>query len=70
MANLGLACWFAPDYVAVIAQDWHKHCVKQLVFVMGVLLFTGYMITVMTWFVYQTIALTQSEGVLFPVCLS
>ncbi|EAW1476871.1 hypothetical protein CJ745_20030 [Salmonella enterica subsp. enterica] len=58
---LGLACWLAPDYVAVMVQDWFALSVKQQVFATGALMSTGYMITVMVWIFYQAIALKQRE---------
>lgn len=56
---LGLACGLAPDYVAVMVQDWFKLSVKQQVLLTSSLMFTGYIITVMVWFFYQVIALKQ-----------
>ncbi|EAM4410816.1 hypothetical protein GQG59_004271 [Salmonella enterica] len=56
---LGLACGLAPDYVAVMVQDWFKLSVKQQVSLTSSLMFTGYIITVMVWFFYQVIALKQ-----------
>ncbi|EAM3505982.1 hypothetical protein EOU36_23115 [Salmonella enterica] len=60
LSVLGLACWLAPDYVALMVQDWFTLSLKEKVLLTSSLMFTGYIITVMAWFFYQAIALKQS----------
>ncbi|EBX5888164.1 hypothetical protein DP761_12185 [Salmonella enterica subsp. enterica] len=60
LSVLGLACWLAPDYVAVMVQDWFTLSVKQQVLATGGIMLTGYIITVMVWFFFQATALKQN----------